>query len=101
MKEELVWVTDELESINRVYESGSCSRKSQGALFAFEEVLCHNDLLSGNILKTLPSALDFQQEEKQIRLIDYEYSAYNYRAYDLSNHFCGECFAIVFIESFT
>ena len=48
-------------------------------------VFCHNDLLLKN----------FIINEKDVELIDYEYSGYNYRAFDLANHFnewCGfEC----------
>ena len=48
-------------------------------------VLCHNDLLLGNFIKG----------ENSVSLIDYEYSSYNYRAFDFANHFnewCGfEC----------
>lgn len=73
----------------------------QGQLFGLQQVLCHNDLLSGNILfRPLPEATPQQQQEKefqkgsnsnrQVFLIDYEYAAYNYRAFDLANHFSGE-----------
>lgn len=44
-------------------------------------VLCHNDLLLKNFIKG----------ENDIKLIDYEYSSYNYRAFDLANHFCEWC----------
>jgi len=61
--------------------------------------LCHNDLLSGNILVShdllsiinncAPSARDDNFNNTDgITLIDYEYAAYNYRGYDLANHFC-------------
>lgn len=57
--------------------------KSLGYSFGLERVLCHNDLLSGNILIS-------KQESKDSKLIfiDYEYCDYNYRAYDIANHFC-------------
>lgn len=57
------------------------SLKNKGIRFALDQVLCHNDLLSGNILKG-----NFIPE---FFLIDYEYSAFNYRVYDIANHFCG------------
>lgn len=42
-------------------------------------VFCHNDLLSANIL------LD---TKGRVLFIDYEYGEYNYRAFDIANHFC-------------
>ncbi|CAK8534371.1 unnamed protein product [Lathyrus sativus] len=42
-------------------------------------VFSHNDLLSGNIM--------VNQEEDKLYLIDYEYASYNYRGYDIGNHF--------------
>ena len=44
-------------------------------------VLCHNDLLLKNFIKN----------EKGIELIDFEYSGYNYRAFDIANHFNEWC----------
>ncbi|KAJ0394302.1 hypothetical protein ATCC90586_010303 [Pythium insidiosum] len=41
-------------------------------------VLCHNDLQYGNIMRT----------DDGVVLIDFEYSAYNPRGYDIGNHFC-------------
>ncbi|CAB0016889.1 unnamed protein product [Nesidiocoris tenuis] len=43
-------------------------------------VFCHNDLQQGNILRhnTCP---------EKIVIIDFEYCAYNYRGFDLANHF--------------
>ncbi|PVV02425.1 hypothetical protein BB560_003123 [Smittium megazygosporum] len=41
---------------------------------------CHNDLLSGNIL--------LNKNKDGVFLIDYEYGSYNYRGYDIANHFC-------------
>lgn len=43
-------------------------------------VFSHNDLLSGNII--------FNRETGKISLIDYEYACYNYRGFDIGNHFC-------------
>ena len=51
--------------------------------FATQVVLCHNDALAGNVL--------FNDGWDQVRLIDYEYGGYNYRAFDLANHFCEHC----------
>lgn len=40
-------------------------------------VFCHNDCNVGNILN----------RKNDLLIIDYEYSSYNYRGYDLANHF--------------
>ncbi|CAH0516634.1 unnamed protein product [Peronospora belbahrii] len=42
-------------------------------------VLSHNDLQYGNIMKN---------EQGQAVLIDFEYTSYNPRGYDVGNHFC-------------
>ncbi|XP_068595649.1 ethanolamine kinase 1 [Brachionichthys hirsutus] len=42
-------------------------------------VLCHNDLLTKNII--------YNQEEGIVRFIDYEYADFNYQAFDIGNHF--------------
>lgn len=46
-------------------------------------VFCHNDLQEGNIL--------MKENEtsgcRSLCLIDYEYCAYNYRGFDIANHF--------------
>lgn len=42
-------------------------------------VLCHNDLLCKNIIHNT--------KEGHVRFIDYEYSSYNYQAFDIGNHF--------------
>lgn len=44
-------------------------------------VLCHNDLLSGNILS----------DGKNLSLIDYEYSSYTWPHFDIANHFFEMC----------
>ena len=41
-------------------------------------VFCHNDINVGNILKLT----------NKLMVIDYEYGSYNYRGFDLGNHFC-------------
>ncbi|KAL0584901.1 hypothetical protein ABG067_005345 [Albugo candida] len=51
--------------------------------FAMDVVFCHNDLLSGNIL--------YNNAWKRVQIIDYEYGAYNFRAFDIANHFCEYC----------
>ncbi|DAA13674.1 TPA: choline kinase alpha-like [Bos taurus] len=48
-------------------------------------VFCHNDCQEGNIL-----LLDGREnsEKQKLMLIDFEYSSYNYRGFDIGNHFC-------------
>jgi choline/ethanolamine kinase len=43
-------------------------------------VFCHNDLQEGNIL--------LREKDQEVVVIDFEYSAYNYRGFDLANHMC-------------
>lgn len=43
-------------------------------------VFCHNDLLAYNII--------LNEDTQSIHFIDYEYCGYNYRAFDIGNHFC-------------
>ncbi|WJX67586.1 ethanolamine kinase [Trifolium repens] len=50
-----------------------CDRLKSPVLFS------HNDLLSGNIM--------INHEEDKLYLIDYEYASYNYRGFDIGNHF--------------
>ncbi|XP_047658589.1 ethanolamine kinase 2 isoform X2 [Tachysurus fulvidraco] len=42
-------------------------------------VLCHNDLLTKNII--------YNSDEGAVKFIDYEYADFNYQAYDIGNHF--------------
>ncbi|KAF7491439.1 Ethanolamine kinase 2 [Sarcoptes scabiei] len=46
-------------------------------------VFCHNDLLLKNIV--------YDSERKNVTFIDFEYSDYNFQAYDIANHFCEFC----------
>ncbi|KYR00596.1 hypothetical protein DLAC_02615 [Tieghemostelium lacteum] len=41
---------------------------------------CHNDLIPRNMI--------YDNDNDQVRFIDFEYSGYNYRGYDLGNFFC-------------
>lgn len=43
-------------------------------------VFCHNDLLAANIM--------YDDETNDLCFIDYEYGSYNFRGYDIGNHFC-------------
>lgn len=42
-------------------------------------VYAHNDLLLGNVL--------YNKEQDNVVFIDYEYTAFNYQAFDIANHF--------------
>ncbi|XP_029471332.1 choline/ethanolamine kinase [Rhinatrema bivittatum] len=48
-------------------------------------VFCHNDVQEGNVL-----LLDNRAHcpKDRLMLIDFEYSSYNYRGFDIGNHFC-------------
>lgn len=45
-------------------------------------VFCHNDLQEGNILLK-----ESEPGCRSLCLIDYEYCSYNYRGFDIANHF--------------
>lgn len=54
-------------------------------------VFSHNDLQQGNIL--LPDHSKKRPTlEDRIVFIDFEYCSYNYRGFDIANHFCEWCF---------
>lgn len=63
-------------------------------------VFCHNDLQEGNILLPadiassgqLLGAKAAQNLDDHIVFIDFEFCAYNYRGFDLGNHFCERMF---------
>lgn len=59
--EELKWVSEQLLKLDN------------------DLVLSHNDMLANNIL--------LRTEGKNVEFIDFEYTAYNYRAYDIANYF--------------
>eukprot|EP01060_Flectonema_neradi_P036034 TRINITY_DN681_c1_g3_i1.p1 TRINITY_DN681_c1_g3~~TRINITY_DN681_c1_g3_i1.p1 ORF type:complete len:362 (+),score=50.93 TRINITY_DN681_c1_g3_i1:69-1154(+) len=46
-----------------------------------ENVFAHQDLLCGNILKPT------DENDKKVIFIDFEYGGYNYRGFDIGNHF--------------
>ncbi|KAM3609622.1 uncharacterized protein V6R79_017832 [Siganus canaliculatus] len=48
-------------------------------------VFCHNDVQEGNILMLQDRD---QTATDKLMLIDFEYSSYNYRGFDMGNHFC-------------
>uniref|UniRef100_A0A3Q4HIB5 Ethanolamine kinase n=1 Tax=Neolamprologus brichardi TaxID=32507 RepID=A0A3Q4HIB5_NEOBR len=48
-------------------------------------VFCHNDCQEGNILLLKGRQ---SSDRHRLMLIDFEYSSYNYRGFDVGNHFC-------------
>lgn len=48
-------------------------------------VFCHNDCQEGNILLLHGRE---NSDRQKLMLIDFEYSSYNYRGFDIGNHFC-------------
>lgn len=54
-------------------------------------VFSHNDLHQGNILLADCSKRRPNLKER-IVFIDFEYCSYNYRGFDIANHFCEWCF---------
>jgi thiamine kinase-like enzyme len=50
-------------------------------------VYCHNDLLAANILCLDQNNNDENDANTTIQLIDFEYGGFNYRAFDIANHF--------------
>jgi ethanolamine kinase len=65
------------------------------AALASPVVYCHNDLLAPNLLLGTPDAAPASasaqapsaQQEAALHIIDFEYGGYNYRGFDLGNHF--------------
>jgi thiamine kinase-like enzyme len=95
MTQETIWLENTLESLRDQLTKEACSTLDdymKGKLFGFETVLCHNDVLSGNVLlhSSSSSSIFNVDSDPQITLIDYEYSCYSYRAFDIANHFCGK-----------
>lgn len=74
------FIENEIMSHPRIRASKTCHRLSQ-------EVLCHNDMLAGNLL--------FDESDKSLRLIDFEYSGYNYAIADISNVCAAVCESIM------
>ncbi|XP_048352142.1 ethanolamine kinase 2 isoform X1 [Sphaerodactylus townsendi] len=63
----------------KVLEEEICWMKAHLSQLGSPIVFCHNDLLSKNII--------YNEEEGHVHFIDYEYTGYNYQAYDIGNHF--------------
>ena len=75
--------TVDIKSLNNILTSLQTEYSKE--ITNSKPVLCHNDLLAGNIL----------WNGKTVSLLDYEYSDYTYPEFDIANHFfewCGfEC----------
>lgn len=65
-----VWVSKE----ERKFLLSKCDLK--------DTVFSHNDLLANNVLLLEP-----EKEDSKITFIDFEYSGYNVRGFDLGNYF--------------
>ncbi|XP_050302376.1 choline/ethanolamine kinase [Anthonomus grandis grandis] len=51
-------------------------------------VFCHNDMQEGNILMSMDQDKENNAEEDpELVIIDFEYCSYNYRGFDIANHF--------------
>lgn len=115
MGKELAWLQDELlnhylffksnviNSVNFNYENATLQDfYNSGCLFGFNTELCHNDLLSGNILidNSINNQFPIESSKDIITLIDFEYCSYNYRAWDIANHFCGSRVSLPFLSPF-
>ena len=50
-------------------------------------VFCHNDLQGGNILLRNDLGATDENMDAKLVVIDYEFCSYNYRAFDIANHF--------------
>jgi thiamine kinase-like enzyme len=91
MRDESIWLKEKMEQLHNdarsTSDDASVFEFQKGCQFAFEKVMAHNDLLSGNIL--INNDYD-GSADPSLTIIDYEYTCYNARAFDIGNHFCGE-----------
>lgn len=88
MRDESLWLKDKIQKLivgDSDSSSDSVFEFQKGCQFAFEKVMAHNDLLSGNIL--INNDYD-GSAAPSLTIIDYEYTCYNTRAFDIANHFC-------------
>jgi choline/ethanolamine kinase len=95
LNEEAVWLEKKLLSLkSRVVfchndgQEGNCiffqPHESQHIKNLAQEL--PSDISYADLLTKIEGNEDFKQS--QLHLIDFEYSGYNYRAFDLANHFC-------------
>ncbi|KAK2494424.1 hypothetical protein MC885_013994 [Smutsia gigantea] len=69
---EMYGLKDEMDSLRKLLDSTPSP-----------VVFCHNDIQEGNIL-----LLSEPENADRLMLVDFEYSSYNYRGFDIGNHFC-------------
>ncbi|CAG9770299.1 unnamed protein product [Ceutorhynchus assimilis] len=50
-------------------------------------VFCHNDMQEGNILISMDQDKENNPNDPELVIIDFEYCSYNYRGFDIANHF--------------
>ncbi|KAK2154179.1 hypothetical protein LSH36_275g09020 [Paralvinella palmiformis] len=55
-------------------------------------VFCHNDMQEGNLLLPDDNLQKRARRDWHLVIIDFEYSQYNFRGFDLGNHFCEWCY---------
>ena len=95
MRDEKDWLKEKMAQLfndsTADGDDSSVFEYQKGCQFGFEKVMAHNDLLSGNIL--INNDYD-GSADPSLTIIDYEYTCYNARAFDLANHFCGECYIV-------
>lgn len=72
---------DNIKSMNLCEEA--CWLKKHLTKLESPVVFCHNDIQEGNILLKENESSGY----RSLCLIDYEYCAYNYRGFDIANHF--------------
>ncbi|KAL4304130.1 hypothetical protein GQ457_10G003250 [Hibiscus cannabinus] len=65
-------------SFEEVHKEATQLKELTGLLNA-PVVFAHNDLLSGNLM--------LNDEQEKLYFIDFEYGSYNYRGFDIGNHF--------------
>lgn len=92
MREESHWLKATMQTLHDQATAssdgdslGTVFEYQKGCMFAFEKVMAHNDLLSGNILINNEYT---GAAPPSLTIIDYEYTCYNARAFDIGNHFC-------------
>ncbi|XP_025199442.1 choline/ethanolamine kinase isoform X1 [Melanaphis sacchari] len=79
------WLRDNME-LDQILSTNLCDEarwlKKHLSKLRSPVVFCHNDLQEGNILMK-----ENDPNCRSLCLIDYEYCAYNYRGFDIANHF--------------
>eukprot|EP01056_Protomagalhaensia_sp_Gyna25_P000049 Protomagalhaensia_sp_Gyna_25__48@NODE_1021_length_2281_cov_79_095897_g784_i1_p1_GENE_NODE_1021_length_2281_cov_79_095897_g784_i1NODE_1021_length_2281_cov_79_095897_g784_i1_p1_ORF_typecomplete_len455_score59_87Choline_kinase/PF01633_20/1_8e40APH/PF01636_23/1_5e11APH/PF01636_23/1_5e03DUF1679/PF07914_11/4_2e03DUF1679/PF07914_11/8_2e06EcKinase/PF02958_20/9_1e06_NODE_1021_length_2281_cov_79_095897_g784_i17722136 len=67
------------------YRALALRTRMENASFKSPMVLCHNDLLNGNIVRVELEA-DAEAKKLEIEFIDYEYAGVGERGFDIANH---------------